>query len=293
MSRTTLGKARRADKDEFYTRYDDVKFELDHYLDQLKGKVVYCPCDTENSNFVKYFKELERSGIIEQVVNSSINDFPFDSEFAKTLYDECDVIVTNPPFSLFREFMSLVESTGKEFIIWGNNNALSYHVIARMLRHNKVHLGYIRNCTCKFEVPEEYKFSSLSHVCPKNDKWYCKVPACSVFTNMNVYSNTLELKCKYDTEHYPKYDNYDAINVNKVKEIPCDYYEPIGVPITYMSQHDSSKFKILGVFNNFDNDPENGRLSGNTVKLDKAPWKTRGPCLHGHALYARLIIQRL
>lgn len=293
MSRNTLGKARRADRDEFYTLYDDVKFELDHYIDQFKNRVVYCPCDTSDSNFVKYFKELEHKGIIEQVIHSSINDFSFDSEFAKTLYSECDIVVTNPPFSLFREFMQLIESTGKQFIVWGNNNALSYHVIARMLRHNKIHLGYIKNRTCEFEVPEEYRFSSLSHVYQKENSWRCKVPACSVFTNMNVNSNTLDLKCSYNKDNYPKYDNYDAINVNKVKEIPFDYFEPMGVPITYMSQHDPSKFKILGVFNNFENDPENGRLSGEVVKLDKSPWSTKGPCIDGHALYARLIIQRI
>jgi hypothetical protein len=104
----------------------------------------------------------------------------------------------------------------------------------------------------------------------------------------------LDLTVQYDPNIHKKYSNFDALNVNKVSEIPSDYYDLMGVPITYLSKHDSSKFEILGIFNNFDSlDFENGRIIGDLVRLDKAPWRTRGPCINGNqAVYARVIIKR-
>ena len=119
------------------------------------------------------------------------------------------------------------------------------------------------------------------------------VPSCTVFTNLNVVRQPLPLTAKFN-DSYVKYSNFDALNVNKVSEIPSDYYDLMGVPITYLSKHDSSKFEILGIFNNFDSlDFENGRIIGDLVRLDKAPWRTRGPCINGNqAVYARVIIKR-
>ena len=104
-TRQRLSVARASKKDEFYTLYEDVKFELDHYLDQFKNKIIYCPCDTENSAFVKYFLELEAKGLIKELLYTSLqNGTDFLSDAAIDGYKHSDIVITNPPFSLFRPF---------------------------------------------------------------------------------------------------------------------------------------------------------------------------------------------
>ena len=128
----------------------------------------------------------------------------------------------------------------------------------------------------------------------ENGKHLVKVAGVTVFTNLNVnIVSPLALTKRFDNS-YIKYTNFDAINCDKSSDIPIDYDGLIGVPVTYLAKHDPSKFKIIGVFNNFDeSNLELGRITGDVVKLDKAPWKTRGPCINGNQpTYARLIIQK-
>ena len=136
FTRKRLSVARSSKKDEFYTLYDDVKFELDHYIDQFKDKVIYCPCDTEESAFVKYFLELEAKGLIKEFIYTSFNNgsgTDFLSDSAIDGYKHSDIIVTNPPFSLFRQFLSLLDDLNKKFMIWGTNNGVLYKKTAEML----------------------------------------------------------------------------------------------------------------------------------------------------------------
>ena len=294
MSRQTLGTARTSKKDEFYTLYDDVKFELDHYIDQFKDKVIYCPCDTDKSAFVRYFLELEAKGLIKELIYTSLqNGTDFLGDAAIDGYKHSDIVITNPPFSLFRQFLSLLDELNCKFIVWGSINAISYRKTSEMLVKDRIRIGYTSNKTCMFEVPDEYFKSLNSKAFENGDKYYVNVPSCTVFTNLNVVRQPLHLIAKFN-DSYVKYSNFDALNVNKVSEIPSDYYDLMGVPITYLSKHDSSKFEILGIFNNFDSlDFENGRIIGDLVRLDKAPWRTRGPCINGNqAVYARVIIKR-
>ncbi len=294
MSRQTLGTARTSKKDEFYTLYDDVKFELDHYIDQFKDKVIYCPCDTDKSAFVRYFLELEAKGLIKELIYTSLqNGTDFLSDAAIDGYKHSDIVITNPPFSLFRQFLSLLDELNCKFIVWGSINAISYRKTSEMLVKDRIRIGYTSNKTCMFEVPDEYFKSLNSKAFGNGDKYYVNVPSCTVFTNLYVNRQPLPLTAKFN-DSYIKYSNFDALNVNKVSEIPSDYYDLMGVPITYLSKHDSSKFEILGIFNNFDSlDFENGRIIGDLVRLDKAPWRTRGPCINGNqAVYARVIIKR-
>jgi hypothetical protein len=295
MLRQKLGKARSSKKDEFFTLYKDVKFELDHYLDQFKDKVIYCPCDTEDSAFVKYFLELEAKGLIKELLYTSLqNGTDFLGAGAIDGYRHSDVIVTNPPFSLVRPFLEILDSLNKKFIIWSTNNILSYKQVSSMLVKDRIRLGYIANKTCEFEVQEDYVIDSNSKVNSVNGRNLIKVPAITVFTNLNVNRDSkLELTKHYD-DTYLKYDNFDAINCNKTLDIPIDYDGYIGVPITYLSKHDPSKFKIIGVFNNFDKlDFESGRIIGDLVHLNKPPYKTYGPVVNGKPVYARIIIQRV
>lgn len=295
FTRQRLSVARSSKKDEFYTLYEDVKFELDHYLDQFKDKVIYCPCDTEESAFVKYFLELEAKGLIKELLYTSLqNGTNFLSDGAIDGYKHSDIIVTNPPFSLFRPFISLLDSLNKQFIVWSNNNAICYKQVSSMLVKDKIRLGYIANKTCEFEVPEEYGADDpSSKVYLRNNKHYVKVAAITTFTNLAVNrESNLELTTKYDPSIHFKYDNFDAINCNKVSIIPYDYDGYIGVPVTYLSKHDPSKFKIVGIFNNFEKlDLDAGRVTGELVHVGTL--KTRGPCVNGLPVYVRLIIQRI
>lgn len=293
-TRIRLGNARSSKKDEFYTLYEDVKFELDHYLDQFKDKVIYCPCDTEDSAFVKYFLELEAKGLIEELLYTSLqNGTDFLGEGAIDGYRHSDIIVTNPPFSLFRPFISLLDSLNKDFIIWSTNNAIGYKCITSLLVKDKVRLGYIANKTCEFEVPNEYLNCNDSKVYSRDNKNYVKVAGITVFTTLKVNNDcSLNLEKKFD-DSYVKYDNFDAINCNKTSDIPIDYDGYIGVPITYLPKHNPDKFKIIGVFNNFKElDYEHGQIIGSLVDLTKPPWKTCGPVVNGNPTYVRLIIQK-
>lgn len=295
MLRDKLGNARSSKKDEFYTLYTDVKFELDHYLDQFKDKTIYCPCDTEDSAFVKYFSELKAKGLIEDLIYTSLQDgVDFLSEAAVEIYRHADIVVTNPPFSLFRQFIELLDSLDKKFIVWSTNNAIMYRNVARLLVQDKIRLGYIKNKTCEFEVPKSYFDFEGSKAYTRGNSFYCKVASVCVFTNLSVaLDNVISLSRQYDNT-YVRYDNFDAINVNSVKDIPIDYYGYIGVPVTYLAKHDPSKFRIVGIFNNFrECDYSSGYLCGEMVDLNKPPFKTRGPVINGQPIYARLIIQRI
>jgi hypothetical protein len=294
-TRSILSVARSSKKDEFYTLYEDVKFELDHYLDQFKGKTIYCPCDTNKSAFVKYFLELEAKGLIKELLYTSLqNGTDFLGAGAIDNYKRSDIIVTNPPFSLFRPFLSLLDSLNKKFIIWGNNNGCTYKVTTSMLVRDKIRLGYIANKTCEFEVPEDYANDPTSKVFSRDNKYFVKVPSVTTFTNLDVdRSSSLSLTRHFD-DSYVKYDNFDAINCNKVSDIPTDYSGYIGVPITYLSKHDPSKFKIIGVFNNFyESDLANGLIAGDLINFGSKPFKTKGPVVNGKPIYLRVIIKHI
>lgn len=147
---------------------------------------------------------------------------------------------------------------------------------------------------CEFEVPEDYANVPNSKVYARDGKYFIKVPSITTFTNLSVdRSASLNLTRRFD-DSYKKYSNFDAINVDRVVDIPVDYDGLIGVPITYLSKHDSDKFTIVGIFNNFDaTDLEAGRITGDLVKLDKPPWNTRGPCVDGNVpTYIRVIIKK-
>lgn len=296
MLRDKLGNARSSKKDEFYTLYTDVKFELDHYLDQFKGKTIYCPCDTEDSAFVKYFSELKAKGLIGDLVYTSLQDgVDFLSEAAIEIYKRADIVVTNPPFSLFRQFIELLDLLDKKFIVWSTANAICYRQVSSMFVKDRIRLGYIANRTCEFEVPEDYATGSDSKVYQKDGKNLVKIAAIVTFTNLPVKRDScLELTVKYDPNIHQKYVNFDAINCNKTADIPIDYNGYIGVPITYLTKHDPDKFKIVGVFNNYDElDFELGHITGDLVNLDKPPWKTRGPCLAPNIpTYVRIILKK-
>lgn len=283
-----LHKAKDAKNDEFYTRIEDVAEELRHYKKHFAGKVVFCNCDDPTwSAFWRYFhlnfSELGLKKLIAthydrteptykmEYEGGDDNDAEvgvktplegngdFRSEECLTLLDECDIVVTNPPFSLFREFVGTLMKHDKRFIIWGNNNAITYKEFFPLLKENKVWLGYTANKTCTFRVAEGYRFDEKLTAQFNDGHKYGKVPAISVFTNLDIQKRHEKLilwQRYYDDdgnplpdaeERYPRYDNYDAINVDRVADIPVDYKGVMGVPITFLDKYNPDEFEIVGM----------------------------------------------
>ena len=168
----------------------------------------------------------------------------FDSPESIELLKEADIVVTNPPFSLFREFLSLLDKHGKQFIIIGNTNALTYKETFKMFQEDKIRTGYTNfNVGMFFQVPDSWE--KFHHI--ENGKKMARVSTSCWFTNLPVskHNEDLILYKHYTPEEYPTYDNYDAINVNTYTDIPCDYDGAIGVPITFLDKYNPNQFEIV------------------------------------------------
>ena len=162
------------------------------------------------------------------------------------MLQKADVIITNPPFSLFREYITQLIEHGNEFLIVGNQNAITYKEVFSLIHDNKVCLG-TKSGDMKFVVPSHYELRNTRSWLDENGvNWRSLGNACW-FTSFNVRENDyLELTKKYNESEYPKYDNYDAINVDKTKDIPKDYHGVVGVPITFLDKHNQNQFEIVG-----------------------------------------------
>ena len=172
-------------------------------------------------------------------------DGDFRSEECIGFLEEADVVVTNPPFSLFHEYIDQLISYNKKFLVIGNNNALTYFDIFSKIQDNKIWLGYNVNKTFEFRLSDDYK--KWSRV--ENGVRYGKVPAISWFTNIDIEKRheRIILYQKYSPEKYPTYENYDAIEVNRVSNIPDDYDGKMGVPITFLNNYNPEQFEIIGL----------------------------------------------
>lgn len=285
MATRNFDAAKRNKCDEFYTQFVDIENELCHYLDQFKNKIIYCNCDNPyESNFFKYFiinfNSLGLKGLIASfysqeaykiVINevkdnfSSIEhllknkknaltrlkgDGDFRSEECIELLKQADIVVTNPPFSLFREYVAQLMEYKKKFLIIGNKNALTYKEIFPLVKENKMYTGYRSvNSDIWFIVPDDYNYERII------DGKKLKHSMACWFTNLEVekHKKNITLYKKYTPEEYPKYDNYDAIDVSKVAEIPYDYTGAMGVPITFIDKYNPEQFEIIALGNSRDN----------------------------------------
>lgn len=168
------------------------------------------------------------------------------------LIKEADIIVTNPPFSLFREFVAILEEYGKKYLIIGNGNAVTYKEIFPLIKENKLWIGAGKGMGGKameFIVDKTlYDSSKGSLNYEENGQCYVGVMMCTWFTNLDHSKRhePLDLYKHYTPEEYPKYDNYDAINVNKVCDIPMDYNGVMGVPISFLDKYCPDQFEIIG-----------------------------------------------
>ena len=178
-------------------------------------------------------------------------DGDFRSEECIRYLKEADIVVTNPPFSLFREYIAQLIAYQKSFLIIGNVNAITYKEIFPLIKDNRLWLGAsIHSGDRKFYVPDDYPLHAAGCGIDKNGRKYIRVKGVRWFTNLDYATRheKLILYKKYygNEEEYPHYANYNAINVNKVADIPCDYFEDIGVPITYLDKHNPDQFEIIG-----------------------------------------------
>lgn len=273
-----LHKAKKQKNDEFYTQISDIERELVHYKKHFSGKIVYCNCDDPRfSNFWNYFhlnfEHLGLKKLISTHYNIGFGTFKavycggndsdvsvydkydlvesngdFRSNECIEILKESDIVVSNPPFSMFREYVAQLMKYEKKFLIIGNMNALTYKEIFPLFRDNKLWYGAsIHSGDRKFGVPDSYPLDATGCGIEENGQRYIKVKGVRWFTNLDYPARheKLILWKKYNPEEYPKYDNYDAINVNKYSEIPMDYGGVMGVPITFMDFYCPEQFEIV------------------------------------------------
>jgi len=171
----------------------------------------------------------------------------FRSDECIKILKEADIIVTNPPFSLFREYVAKLIEYDKKYLIIGNTNAITYKEIFKLIKEDKLRTGYTNfNVGMFFVVPDNWK---KYHHIDENGKKIARVSTSCWFTNLDVdkHKDDLDLFKKYIPEEYPKYENYDGIEVSKVANIPDDYKGAMGVPITFVDKYNPSQFEILGL----------------------------------------------
>lgn len=263
--KSNLDRAKRVKNDEFYTRYEDIEAEVMKYRKQFAGKVVYLPCDDpaeKKSEFWSFFvnnfdafglkkliathysedgqaykiwieDDLSGDGYIDDsdaLQEDLIGNGDFRSPECVEILKECDIVCTNPPFSLFREFINLIVTHNKQFLVIGNQNAFTYKEIFPLIKNNTIWTGY--NMVKQFMQPDG-SIKKFGNIC-----W---------FTNLNTTKRNEEmiLTASYNPETYPKYDNYNGINVDKLALIPKDWDGAMGVPITFLDKYNPNQFEII------------------------------------------------
>lgn len=206
-------------------------------------------------------------------------DGDFRSKESIALLKQSDVVVTNPPFSLFREFVEQLMEYDKKFLIIGTWNAITYKEIFKLLMDNKLWIGVNSNRNFTgFIVPKHYPLDGTEARIDENGNRIVSSNNTCWFTNLDISKRHEELILykKYDPELYPKYDNCDAIDVSKTNDIPYDYKGVMGVPITFMNKYNPDQFEILG-------------LDDHTLAYPA--WRGRGPDLNGKTIYRRIMIK--
>lgn len=289
MANTSLSNAKKAKNDEFYTQLSDIENELKHYKSHFAGKVVYCNCDdARKSNFFRFFQKKFSDYGLKKLVTTSYNEDghgsvlvyegdtngngklddteikvselkgngDFRSEECIELLKEADIVVTNPPFSLFRDYIATLVEYGKKFLVIGNQNAITYKEIFPLIKENKLWTG--NNMVKTFRVPQVT--NKNCEVLPNGDI-IAKFGSICWFTNLDIKKRHEEITLykKYNEEEFPKYDNYNAIEVSKVCEIPKDYDGIMGVPITFLYRYNPSQFEIVGLDRYVEDNPHYGK----------------------------------
>lgn len=233
--------------------------------------------DSEQAIWLEYFGD-RNGNRVPDPEEIGIHHFKKDGDFRSLecveLLKEADIVVTNPPFSLFRDYVAQLMKYEKKFVIVGHQNAIKYKEIFPLIKENKIWLGY------GFKGGAGHFFSKYEDVATAGDhrEGMIRVSGVNWFTNLEIQKRHEELILykTYNPEEYPKYDTYDAINVDKTSDIPMDYDGIMGVPITFLDKYNPDQFEIVGEFNN-----------GSDSELDLAK-----PIINGEQKYSRIAIRR-
>ena len=233
---------------------------------------------------VKWLLENNRN-----VVTYLEGDGDFRSPECIAALKEADIVVTNPPFSLFREYVAQLIQYDKKFLIIGNINCITYKEIFPLIKENKIWLGYgFRSMVAFFRSPYEDTATASQHI-----DGLIRNSGVHWFTNLDIRKRheDIILYMKYTPEKYPRYDNYDAIEVSKTAEIPMDYFGAMGVPITFLDKYNPDQFEILGLLADKRNDNP-AFIKGTPTYLDEGHKNYVGAIVNGKATYARILIRR-
>ena len=307
MSNTNLIHAKRQKNDEFYTQLDDIQREMNAYLeydpDVFRGKTILLPCDDPTwSNFTKYFAlNFETLGL-KKLISTSYSpsgghgkvfvldgenelqweyltgDGDFRSAEVTALRDEADIVITNPPFSLFREFVAWLSEGGVLYSVIGNMNAITYKEIFPLIKDNKMWPGTAFNKTTEFAVPADY-YAAKDAELDKYGNRLVNVPAIAWFTNIEhgrrhepLRLMSMKENQKYNkriisnANSYKKYENYDAIEIPATSGIPSDYIGVMGVPISFLDKYCPEQFEIIGATESEGTGFSEGLHDGGAVK---------------------------
>lgn len=204
-------------------------------------------------------------------------DGDFRSPESIELLKQADIVVTNPPFSLFREYVAQLVEYNKKFLIIGDQNAIAYKEIFKLIKENKIWLGVNNGGTKWFQVPNHYNIKTESRKKTENGIQYFSKGSIVWFTNLDhdKRHEDLILYKTYNEAEYPKYDNYDAINVDKTSDIPIDYKGAMGVPITFLDKYNPEQFEIIK------------SMASTTIDESSAGY----PFINGVRKYARIVIK--
>jgi len=263
-------------------------------LTKPKGR----PKATANKFIINEVSDLDGDGafdlrdIAEQLKANKNNEWSplkgdgdFRSEESIDLLKQADIVVTNPPFSLFREYVAQLIEYNRKFVIIGDQNAVSYKEIFKPVRENKLWLGYDNGGTKWFQVPMDYDIPTETRKKIENGIKYFSMGRVVWFTNLNTIKRNQEITLykKYSGNEYPEYDNYKAINVNKVSDIPMDYKGVMGVPVTFLDKHNPNQFELIS-----SNDI---RVSADVPFKEHGLIKDKDGAINGKPVYVRIVIK--
>jgi len=219
--------------------------------------------DSEKAIYLEYEGD-QNENKVPDLGEIGINKLKGSGDFRSSecidLLKQSDIVVTNPPFSLFREYVAQLVEYDKKFLIIGNVNAITYKEIFKLINENKLWLGAsIHSGDREFGIPDNYPLNAASYRVDDKGRKFIRVKGVRWFTNLDYKERheDLILVENFKPEEYPKYDNYDAINVDKTKDIPMDYPGVMGVPITFLDRYNPEQFEIIG--NEYDLNIEKGR----------------------------------
>ena len=263
---------------DLFSKHNSEKAIYLEYKRDENGEFIPYPKFMESISQVAAYKGNKNNNRIPDPEEIGIKHLKGDGDFRNkesiALLKQADIVVTNPPFSLFREYVAQLVEYDKKFIIVGNQNAITYKEIFKLIKENKIWLGFGFKGGAGHFINTNYEDYATAG---DHKEGMIRVSGVHWFTNLDISKRHEELILfkKYNAEEYPKYDNYNAINVNKTKEIPVDYKGAMGVPITFLDKFNPEQFELIGLDRYVEDNPNYGRRFS----------------INGRETYARILIR--